>query len=69
MLDYIKIRTADLPKVRAIALEHGVILDRIYGGEGETVQVAGRQAGIRGNHEPTWTAQQRIEILNKLWQS
>ena len=59
-MDYVTIKTADLGKAHAIAREMGIVLDRMLGGLKETMKIAGRKAGPRGNHEPRWNEVQRM---------
>lgn len=43
----------------------GLIIDRVYGDKDKAyVNIGARKSGIRGNHEPSWTDEQREEFLN-----
>jgi hypothetical protein len=56
---YIKIRTAKLGQARALARVHGLIIDNMLGGLGQTMEIKARHCGPLGNHEPEWTSEQR----------
>lgn len=56
---YITIRTAKLGQAMALAKIHGLVIDNMLGGLKETMQIKARHAGPMGNHEPTWTPEQR----------
>ncbi len=56
---YITIRTQDLGKAQQLARMQGLVIDNMLGGLRETMEIKGRQCGPRGNHEPTWTEEQR----------
>lgn len=58
--ELVTIWTKDLAKAKSVAGELGLILDRLYGGMGPTMQVGGRKAGPKGNHEPRWSDSQRM---------
>ena len=54
-MNTITISSSDLGKAIRLAIATGFIIDRIYGGMRETMQIGARKAGPRGNHEPRWT--------------
>lgn len=56
---YITIRTADLGKAQNLARMYDLIIDNMLGGLRETMEIKARHCGPRGNHEPTWTDEQR----------
>ncbi|MFM0101969.1 hypothetical protein PQR01_00275 [Paraburkholderia rhynchosiae] len=64
-MDLIRIRATKLDTAAKIAQGMGLIIDQVYGDKDKAyVNIGARRAGIRGNHEPRWTAEQRDEFLN-----
>ncbi|WP_416048983.1 hypothetical protein [Cupriavidus basilensis] len=57
---FLKIFSADLPRAHVVAAQMGIVLDRLYGGNEESMRVSGRKAGLKGNHEPRWNEQERL---------
>jgi hypothetical protein len=61
----IRIRASKLDTASKIAQGMGLIIDEVYGDTDKAyVNIAARKSGIRGNHEPKWTDEQRAEFLN-----
>lgn len=56
---YITIRTNKLRQAMALARVHGLVIDSMLGGLRETMEIKARHSGPMGNHEPTWTPEQR----------
>lgn len=54
------IKTDDLGKAIRLAIDMGLVIDRMYGGMKETMQIGARKAGPMGNHEPRWNEVQRM---------
>lgn len=64
-MDLIRIRATKLDTAAKIAQGMGLIIDQVYGDKDKAyVNIGARRAGIRGNHEPRWTDEQREEFLN-----
>jgi hypothetical protein len=64
-MDLIRIRAVNLSKASTIAQAMGLTVDRVYGDVSKDhLSIGARKSGIKGNHEPRWTEEQRAEMAN-----
>jgi hypothetical protein len=64
-MNTIRIRASKLDTAAKVAQGMGLIIDRVYGDQDKAyVSIGARRAGVMGNHEPSWTDEQREEFLN-----
>lgn len=62
-MNLIRIRAAKLDAATKIAQGMGLTIDRVYGDADKAyLSIGARKSGIRGNHEPRWTVEQRNEF-------
>jgi hypothetical protein len=64
-MNTIRIRVANLNRAMTVATGLGLVIDSICGdSDKEYLNIGARQAGVRGNHEPKWTDEQKAAFNN-----